>query len=145
MSHNITISSWSLWLMFISWIYDVSCAENLLLRFLVFGVILVGVSFWVPDFSGAVNVLLEAFVGLYSSSEGLVVTFDEGKVIGISSCWIVSFSFWKTNLIGFFLTLLYKKRMKLQYDFLVKNFVDQDKKWTGWLSWLQSVYKTGYN
>ena len=108
--------------MFISWIYDVSCAENLLLRFLVFGVILVGVSFWVPDFSGVVNVLLEAFVGLYSSSEGLVVTFDEGKVIGISSCWIVSFSFWKTNLIGFFSHTAIQKKNEAAVWFFGQEF-----------------------
>ena len=95
--YNITTSSWSSQSRFISWLDYVSCVESLLFCFLAFGVIRVGVSFWVTAFSGAVNTLFKAFAGVDGSSAGIVGIFDEGKVIGISPCSNVSSYFRKTN------------------------------------------------
>ena len=59
LSDNIAIS-----ITFISWMYDFSCVESMLFCFLVFCVILVSVSFWVPAFSGVVNTWLVLMVVL---------------------------------------------------------------------------------
>ena len=51
----------------------------------------VSVFFSVSAFNSVADICV--FAGVDGNSEGLVVKFDEGKVIGISSCWNVSFCF----------------------------------------------------
>lgn len=68
------------------------------------------------------------FAGVDGNSEGLVVKFDEGKVIGISSCWNISFCFYKRNKLDFFPHTVIQNKNEAAVWFLGQEFYLSTKK-----------------